>query len=90
MRGNGGRMTKIENIGLGRRVYDTHAHQSRTRRAVARAAEALRKAADALGDLESIALECGLTENQCLQESRFRSELRERAGWWEDAKWWRA
>ena len=27
-------MTKIENIGLGRRVYDTHAHQSRTRRAV--------------------------------------------------------
>ena len=54
-------------------------------KAVSRAVAAMDKAADAISDLQSICIEYGI---DMTQEERFRSELRERARYWESSRWW--
>lgn len=56
-------------------------------RAVTKAVTALDKAADALGDLQTICMEHGV---DITQEERFTSELRERARYWDSCTWYKA
>jgi hypothetical protein len=55
-------------------------------KAVDRAVEAMRKAADELSELQSICIEYGV---DTVQEERFSSDLRERASYWENCTWWK-
>ena len=55
-------------------------------RAVTKAVKAMKKAADALNDLQSICMEYGVDINQ---EERFTSELRERAAYWGSCEWYK-
>jgi len=56
---------------------------------VKNAVAALDKAAEAISELRSMSIECGLTESQMEQEEYFRSGLRDRSSYWEKATWWR-
>lgn len=54
-------------------------------RAITRAAKNLRKAAESLDELTSMASEYGV---DTAREEHFSSELRERAAYWENCRWW--
>ena len=53
---------------------------------IERATKKMWEAAEALSDLQSMALEYGVDADR---EQVFASELRERAGYWEDCTWWK-
>ncbi len=54
-------------------------------RLVTKAEKKLREAAEALSDLQMMAMEYGVETDR---EQRFASELRERAQYWEQCTWW--
>lgn len=55
-------------------------------RAVKRAVTAMDKAADALGDLQSMCIKAGI---DMAQDERFASDLRERAAYWNNCTWYK-
>lgn len=57
-------------------------------RLVTRAVKKLDEAADALSDLEGMVIDHGAKVDMTI-ETRFVSDLRERARYWESCTWWR-